>query len=78
MLFMQMAEGVDDATWLYHLQQGDYVRWFRDKIKDEELADAGGEIDGRPVFLRKRVASSSKRLSKSNILVLRDSHLQHT
>ena len=45
MLFMQMAEGVDDATWLYHLQQGDYTRWFRDKIKDEELAEEAARIE---------------------------------
>jgi len=37
-LFMQMAEGVDDATWLHHLRKGDYSRWFRQSIKDEELA----------------------------------------
>jgi HAD superfamily hydrolase (TIGR01484 family) len=37
-MFSQMAQGVDDATWLYHLHQGDYSRWFREVIKDEELA----------------------------------------
>ncbi|HYR18641.1 MAG TPA: HAD family hydrolase [Myxococcales bacterium] len=37
-LFEQLAEGVDDATWLHHLKRGDYSRWFRDQIKDEELA----------------------------------------
>jgi HAD superfamily hydrolase (TIGR01484 family) len=37
-LFLQMAEGVDDATWLHHLKKGDYSRWFRRSIKDEELA----------------------------------------
>jgi hypothetical protein len=37
-LFSQIAEGVDDATWLHHLRQGDYSRWMRDAIKDEELA----------------------------------------
>ncbi|OLE97258.1 MAG: hypothetical protein AUG75_10480 [Cyanobacteria bacterium 13_1_20CM_4_61_6] len=36
--FGQLAEGVDDATWLHHLRRGDYSRWFRDGIKDEELA----------------------------------------
>jgi phosphoglycolate phosphatase (TIGR01487 family) len=36
--FMQMAQGVDDETWLFHLRQGDYTRWFRDSIKDDELA----------------------------------------
>ena len=33
-----MAEGLDDETWLFHLRQGDYSRWFRDAIKDEDLA----------------------------------------
>lgn len=38
-MFLQIAEGIDDATWLYHLRSGDYSRWFRDDIKDEDLAD---------------------------------------
>jgi hypothetical protein len=38
MLFMQIAEGIDDATWLYHLQRGDYSRWFSEAIKDDDLA----------------------------------------
>jgi HAD superfamily hydrolase (TIGR01484 family) len=38
MLFLQLAAGVDDETWLYHLHQGDYSRWFREFIKDDELA----------------------------------------
>jgi hypothetical protein len=29
-LFNQMAEGVDDETWLYHLRRGDHSRWFRE------------------------------------------------
>jgi len=36
--FEQLAEGVDDETWLHHLRRGDYSRWFREQIKDEELA----------------------------------------
>ncbi len=46
-LFLQLAEGVDDGTWLYHLRAGDYSRWVRDAINDEELADeiAGIETD---------------------------------
>jgi hypothetical protein len=35
---MQLAEGVDEETWLYHLKRGDYARWFRDKIQDQALA----------------------------------------
>jgi HAD superfamily hydrolase (TIGR01484 family) len=38
-IFMQLGEGVDDKTWDYHLQRGDYARWFRDVLKDEELAN---------------------------------------
>jgi hypothetical protein len=37
MIFMQMAEGVDDATWMHHLRRHDYSGWFRDCIKDEAL-----------------------------------------
>jgi len=38
MLFAQIAEGVDDATWEHHRRSGDYSGWFRRVIKDEELA----------------------------------------
>ncbi len=36
--FLELAEGLDEETWTYHLRAGDYSRWFRDAIKDEELA----------------------------------------
>jgi HAD superfamily hydrolase (TIGR01484 family) len=36
--FLQLAEGVDDETWLYHLRNGDYAAWFREAIKDSGLA----------------------------------------
>jgi hypothetical protein len=39
MMFLQLADGIDDETWLYHLIRGDYSRWFREAIKDEEMAD---------------------------------------
>jgi hydroxymethylpyrimidine pyrophosphatase-like HAD family hydrolase len=42
--FMQLAEGVDDETWLYHLRRGDYARWFRDKIQDQELATVAEQL----------------------------------
>jgi hypothetical protein len=35
---VQLAEGVDDETWMYHLRRGDYTQWFREMIKDEALA----------------------------------------
>jgi GTPase SAR1 family protein len=37
-LFLQMADGVDDATWTHHLKRREYSAWFREGIKDEELA----------------------------------------
>jgi hydroxymethylpyrimidine pyrophosphatase-like HAD family hydrolase len=48
LLFIQLAEGVDDDTWQYHLRQGDYARWFRDAIKDDELADEATRIAEQP------------------------------
>jgi HAD superfamily hydrolase (TIGR01484 family) len=37
-VFLQMADGVDDGTWQFHLQNGDIAQWFRNVIKDPELA----------------------------------------
>jgi hydroxymethylpyrimidine pyrophosphatase-like HAD family hydrolase len=44
-MFMQIAEGVDDDTWLYHLRRGDYSQWMREAIKDEALAAEVREIE---------------------------------
>lgn len=38
-VFLQMAEGVDDETWMFHLGRKDYSRWFHSAIKDDDLAD---------------------------------------
>jgi HAD superfamily hydrolase (TIGR01484 family) len=46
-LFVQVGEGVDDATWLHHLRRGDYARWFREAIKDEALAAEAEDIQRR-------------------------------
>jgi hydroxymethylpyrimidine pyrophosphatase-like HAD family hydrolase len=46
-LFMQLADGVDDETWTYHLRQGGYSRWFREAIKDDGLAEQAAEIEQR-------------------------------
>lgn len=48
MLFLQLSDGVDDETWEYHLHQGDYSRWFREAIKDENLAEAAARIEQQP------------------------------
>jgi HAD superfamily hydrolase (TIGR01484 family) len=47
-IFLQLAEGVDDETWAYHLRRGDYSRWFRTCIKDEGLADEAAAVEADP------------------------------
>ena len=37
-IFLQIADGVDDETWLFHLKNGDISSWFHNVIKDPELA----------------------------------------
>jgi hydroxymethylpyrimidine pyrophosphatase-like HAD family hydrolase len=44
-MFIQMAEGVDVETWLHHLRQGEYSKWIREAIKDEDLASEVMEIE---------------------------------
>ncbi|HMC31803.1 MAG TPA: DUF5752 family protein, partial [Candidatus Angelobacter sp.] len=44
-IFIQMAEGVDDETWLHHLHQHDYSRWIRSAIKDKKLAQQIEQIE---------------------------------
>lgn len=39
MIFTQIASGVDNETWLYHLQRKDYSNWLRNSVHDKELAD---------------------------------------
>jgi hypothetical protein len=45
MLFLQMSDGVDDETWEFHARQGDYSAWFRNCIKDEQMARAIEQIE---------------------------------
>ena len=49
-LFVQMADGVDDETWRHHLRHGDYSRWFREAIKDPELAGEAAAIEADPAL----------------------------
>jgi hypothetical protein len=45
MMFLQLAEGVDDQTWKFHLKEGDYSRWFRERIKDDVLASEAEAVE---------------------------------
>jgi hypothetical protein len=44
-LFLQMADGVDEATWLHHLAHHDYSRWVRSAIKNEPLANELADLE---------------------------------
>ena len=44
-LFVQIAQGVDDETWLFHLRKGDYSRWFREVVKDPDLAAEAEKVE---------------------------------
>lgn len=44
-VFVQLASGVDDDTWLFHLQQCDYSRWLRDFVKDVALAEEVAAVE---------------------------------
>ena len=61
-LFSQIAEGVDDETWMHHLRKHDYSRWFRESIKDDTLADQVSTIEQSqslsPVESRERVRAA--------------------
>ena len=59
MTFLQVGEGVDEETWLFHARSGDYSRWFAAMIKDEELAATAREIERNGA---QRVAESRKKL----------------
>ncbi len=48
-VFLQMADGVDDGTWEYHRRRGDYSQWFRDAIKDVGLSNLAREVESSPV-----------------------------
>ena len=48
MIFSQIAEGLDDRTWEHHRRAHDYSDWFRDVIKDPDLASEAAAIELDP------------------------------
>jgi HAD superfamily hydrolase (TIGR01484 family) len=43
--FMELADGVDDETWLFHFGRGEISQWLRESIKDESLAQRISQIE---------------------------------
>lgn len=60
-MFSQIADGIGEETWMFHLRRGDYSRWFRAAVKDSYLADQTERIEQRqdlqPVETRKLIRS---------------------
>ncbi len=44
-IFKQIAQGLDDETWMHHLRAADYSKWFRTAIKDKDLAMEAAAIE---------------------------------
>ena len=62
-MFLQIADGVDDETWLHHLRRGDYARWFKTAIKDRELEAAARKAEA----LGDKPAGEGRRLIRDAI-----------
>lgn len=62
-LFNQIAEGVDDDTWLHHLQQQDYSKWLRACVKDDDLADQVAAVEQQAAL----PAAESRRLIREAV-----------
>jgi HAD superfamily hydrolase (TIGR01484 family) len=61
-LFLELADGVDDDTWLFHLRRGDYSSWFRDEIGDKDLAAEAAAVEADK---RSSAAESRARIRKA-------------
>jgi hydroxymethylpyrimidine pyrophosphatase-like HAD family hydrolase len=46
-IFCQIAQGIDEETWMFHLRRGDYSRWFRHSVRDGFLADEAERVEQR-------------------------------
>ena len=44
-VFCDLATGVDDETWQFHLGRGDYSAWLAATIKDDDLAGEVAEVE---------------------------------
>lgn len=44
-IFSQIAQGVDDATWNYHLHNNEYSKWFGSYVKDDTLAEIARSVE---------------------------------
>ncbi len=45
MMFVQVAEGIDEETWMHHLRAGDFSTWFKKQLRDDEMAEEARAIE---------------------------------
>jgi hypothetical protein len=64
-IFLQLAEGVDDKTWMHHLRSGEYSRWFDQAIKDEGMAEEARRIEQDNSLSARETRSQIKKLVES-------------
>jgi hypothetical protein len=60
--FVQLARGVDDDTWLYHLERREYSGWIETYIKDKDLAEIVARIESE---LTLNAAASRERIIRA-------------
>lgn len=46
-IFCQIAEGIGEETWMFHLRRHDYSRWMREVIRNPDLAAGVEDIERR-------------------------------
>ena len=56
-MFLEMADGVDDATWEWHRSRGDFSRWIDESIKDRELAEELRAVESAESSTRAAIAA---------------------
>lgn len=66
--FMELADGVDEDTWNFHLHERHYSTWVRQRVKDDDLADAIARIE----------ASSGTSAQESRAAVRREIEARYT
>ncbi|HEY0609446.1 MAG TPA: HAD hydrolase family protein [Chitinophaga sp.] len=57
--FVELAQGVDDDTWMFHLKNQDYSKWIRHSISDDTLAEQVERVETAeqdPVSSRSSIA----------------------
>jgi HAD superfamily hydrolase (TIGR01484 family) len=63
-MFVEVGDGVDEATWQWHRSRGDYSRWLRDSVKDAQLANEVAELEQNgadPAEARRQVREAVER-----------------